>query len=280
MRTTIIVAEVGINHNGDINIAKKLIDGAIFCGVDIVKFQKRTINKVYSKEELDKPRESPWGTTNREQKLGLEFGEKEYDEIDRYCKEKGILWTASPWDLESVDFLSKYKLEYMKIPSARLGHEELIEKIAKLGKYTFISTGMSTLEEIGEVVSTFRNYECPFELMHCNSEYPLPHTKANLLMIKTLREMFNCKVGYSCHTADLITPCSAVVLGATSIEKHITLSRAMYGSDQSASVEVMGFYKLVDYIRSIEQALGNGEKTITEAEMNGRKKLWRDKDVG
>lgn len=271
--SVIIIAEIGINHNGDVSIAKKLIDGAVFAGADAIKFQKRTIEKVYSKEELDKYRESPWGTTNRDQKLGLEFGKKEYNEIDRYCKEKGIAWFASAWDTESQEFLRSYDLKYNKIASAILTHKKLIEMVAEEKKYTFISTGMSSMEEISKVVEIFRGADCPFELMHCNSTYPMKDEEANLKMIPVLREKFNCKVGYSGHEVGLITSCAAVSLGATSIERHITLDRAMYGSDQAASVEILGFYRLVRYIRTVENALGNGEKSISPKEVEIKKKL-------
>ena len=268
-----IIAEIGINHNGDVQIAKKLIDGAIFAGAAAVKFQKRTVEKVYSKEELDKSRESPWGTTNRDQKMGLEFGEKEYNEIDRYCKEKEIFWFASAWDIDSQRFLQKYKCKYNKIASAMLTNKELLEEVAKEKKYTFIGTGMSTMEEIEKAVGVFKKYNCPYELMHCNSVYPMPEDQANLKVIPVLREKFNCKVGYSGHEVGLITTCVAVTLGATSIERHITLDRAMYGSDQSASIEIMGFYRLVDYIRTVEKSLGNGIKIVTKEEENIKKKL-------
>jgi len=268
-----IIAEIGINHNGDVQIAKKLIDGAIFAGADAVKFQKRTVEKVYSKEELDKPRESPWGITNRDQKMGLEFGEKEYNEIDRYCKEKGIFWFASAWDIDSQRFLQKYKCKYNKIASAMLTNKELLEEVAKEKKYTFIGTGMSTMEEIEKAVGIFKKHSCPYELMHCNSVYPMPEDQANLKVIPALREKFNCKVGYSGHEVGLIVSCGAVVLGATSIERHITLDRAMYGSDQAASIEIMGFYRVVSYVRTLEKALGNGVKVVTNEEESIKKKL-------
>jgi len=271
--TTLIIAEIGINHNGSIDIVKKLIDGAIFAGADAVKFQKRTIEKVYAKEELDRARDSPWGTTNREQKFGLEFGKKEYDEIDRYCKEKGIEWFASAWDMDSQKFIQNYDLKYNKIASAMLTHKELLKMVADEKKYTFLSTGMSTLEEIEEAVEIFRDAGCPFELMHCNSTYPMKDEEANLRVIPFLREKFNCKVGYSGHEVGLITSCAAVALGATSVERHITLDRAMYGSDQAASVEIMGFYRLVTNIRAIESALGDGVKVVTPKEEEIKKKL-------
>jgi len=268
-----IIAEVGINHNGDINIVKQLIDGALFAGADAIKFQKRTVDIVYSKEELDKYRESPWGTTNRDQKLGLEFGKDEYDEIDRYCQEKGIEWLASAWDTGSQKFLQQYNLKYNKIASAMLTHGELLEMVAEEKKYTFVSTGMSHIDEIAKAVEIFRVAGCPFELMHCNSVYPMKDVDANLNMIPVLKKKFDCPVGYSGHEVGLITTCAAAALGATSIERHITLDRSMYGSDQSASVEVLGFYRLVRYIRTIEQALGDGVKVVTPEEEQVKKEL-------
>ena len=274
-----IIAEVGINHNGDINIAKKLIDGAIFSGCDAVKFQKRDIEKVYSKEVLDTARQSPWGTTTREQKMGLEFTEEAYDEIDRYCKEKGIIWFASAWDTASQKFLKKYDLKYNKVASAMLTHKKLLEMIADEGKHTFISTGMSSLEEIDAAIRIFRDKKCSFELMHTNSTYPMKDEEANLLLIPSLRERYKCNVGYSGHEVGLSTSIAAVAIGATSLERHITLDRAMYGSDQAASVEVMGFYRLVDYVRNVEKALGKPEKTITPTEEKISKKLRRINDL-
>lgn len=268
-----IIAEVGINHNGDIEIAKQLIDVAKLAGVDAVKFQKRTIEKVYTKDELDKLRESPWGMTNREQKLGLEFAKKEYDEIDRYCKEKRIEWFASAWDLDSQRFLRQYNLKYNKIASPMLTYKELLEMVAGEKRYTFISTGMSTIEEIELAVNVFRKNNCPFELMHCNSAYPMKVEDANLKMISVLRKRFNCKVGYSGHEVGLIVACAAAALGATSIERHITLDQTMYGSDQPASVEVIGVYRLIRYIRAIEKSLGDGIKVITEKEEKVKVKL-------
>lgn len=268
-----IIAEIGINHNGDINIAKKLIDGAVFAGANAVKFQKRTIEKVYSKEELDKPRESPWGTTNREQKLGLEFEINEYNEIDKYCREKGIYWFASAWDIESQNFLQQYNCKYNKVASAMLTHRELLEVIAHEKKHTFISTGMSTMEEIEKAVNIFKKAGCPYELMHCNSSYPMPDDQANLSFIPVLRDKFKCNVGYSGHEVGLIVSAAAVALGASSIERHITLDRSMYGSDQAASVEVMGFHRLVGYIRTVEASLGKPEKIIYDVEKQCKTKL-------
>ena len=276
MNKTFIIAEIGINHNGDMDITKKLIDGAAEAGCDAVKFQKRTLDIVYAREELDKPRESPWGTTNREQKQGLEFGKEEYDEIDRYCKEKGIEWFASAWDIESQLFLRQYDLKYNKVASALLTHRELLETIANEGKYTFVSTGMSALTQIKKAAQIFENKKCPFELMYCNSTYPMPLEEANLNSMLSLKKTFEgVKVGYSGHETGLIVSCAAVAMGATSIERHITLDRSMYGSDQAASVELGGLRRLVDYIRSVELAKGAGFKIISEKEKSIAQKLRR-----
>ncbi len=271
--TVFIIAELGINHNGDLEIAKKLIDGAVRCGCNAVKFQKRTIDKVYTREILDSPRESPWGTTQREQKEGLEFGLDEYQEIDRYCREKGIPWFASAWDLESQAFLRSFDCRFNKIASVQLTNIPLLEMVAEENKYTFISTGMSTLEEIDRAVDIFRNAGCEFELMHCNSTYPMPTEDANLKMIDTLRQRYQCKVGYSGHETGLVISVAAVALGVTSVERHITLDRAMYGSDQAASVELVGLTRLMDMIRTVELSLGDGVKRITESEREVREKL-------
>jgi len=269
-----IIAEVGINHNGDLEIAKKLIDVAKEAGADAVKFQKRTIDLVYTKEELDAPRESPWGTTNREQKMGLEFGRKEYDEIDRYCRVKGIEWFASPWDIESLKFLSVYNLKYLKVASPLLTDHDLLIAIAKERKYTFISTGMSTMKEIEAAVNIFKKYDCPFELMHCNSTYPMTNDdEANLKVIETLRKHFGCKVGYSGHEVGLAVSYGVLIFGASSLERHITISRAMYGSDQAASVEPSGFRMLVGVVRQIERAIGDGVKRVYPTELPIKKKL-------
>lgn len=273
MDSVTVIAEIGINHNGDMDIAKQLIDWASLCGCDAVKFQKRTVEKVYTKEYLDSYRESPWGTTQRAQKEGLEFGKKEYDEIDRYCKEKGIKWFASAWDIDAQKFLLQYNLPYNKIASAMLTNTEFLEEVAKEGRYTFISTGMSDYREIQQAVDIFRENGCPFELMHCNSTYPMKNEEANLRLIHTLRERYQCKVGYSGHETGRIVSMAAVAMGATSIERHITLDRCMYGSDQAASLEVEDLHRLVKDIRTIEIALGSGEKTLTEAEKAVKKKL-------
>ena len=272
-----ITAEIGINHNGDINVAKKLIDVAVRTGCDAVKFQKRTVDKVYSKEILDSPRESPWGKTTREQKLGLEFDKKEYDVIDSYAKEKGIEWYASAWNLDSQLFLRNYDLKRNKIASAMLTNLELANSVAEEKKYTFISTGMSSMNEISNTVEVFRKHECPFELMHCNSSYPMKPLEANLNCIKNLREEFKCNVGYSGHESMGYLICTtAVALGATSIERHITIDRSMYGSDQAASLEEKGLARMVRDIRLIDIILGDGIKKIWPSEIPVMKKLRAD----
>jgi len=268
-----IIAEIGINHNGDMDITKKLIDGAVEAGCDAVKFQKRTIGLVYTAKELDVPRESPWGTTNREQKEGLEFSKEEYYEIDEYCKKNNIEWFASAWDLESQEFLKQYNLKYNKIASALLTWDELLESVASEGKHTFISTGMSTMEEIERAVGIFKNANCPFELMHCNSTYPMENKAANLNVMKTLREHFNCDVGYSGHETGRVVSLAAVILGATSLERHITIDRAMYGSDQSASIHISDLAMLTSDIREVDSALGMKEKIVLDTEVPIRAKL-------
>lgn len=273
MGHTFITAEIGINHNGDMKIAKQLIDIAKDAGCDAVKFQKRTVDKVYTKEYLDSFRESPWGTTQREQKEGLEFSEEQYDEIDSYCKSKDIHWFASAWDVDSQIFLRKYNLQYNKIASAMMVKDDILEAAASEGIYTFIATGMSTMDEIDHAVEIFKKHDCPFELMHCNSTYPMPLEDANLKMILTLQNRYNCKVGYSGHeTGNLVSEC-AVAMGATSIERHITLDRNMYGSDQKASIEPDELRDLVKDIRDVEKMLGTGEKVLSEAEQEVKKKL-------
>ncbi len=271
---TFITAEIGINHNGSIEIAKKLIDVASSAGCDAVKFQKRNVEKVYLKKVLDTYRESMWGTTTREQKLGLEFSEKQYTKIDQYCKKKKILWYLSCWDVGSQIQMRKFKTKYNKVASAMLLHTKLLETIAEEGKYTFISTGMSTMNEISNAVKIFRNHDCPFELMHSHSAYPMPPHEANLKMIQTLGKKFKCKVGYSGHEISSYSIClAAVLLGATSIERHITLDRSMYGSDQAASLEHSGLVRLVRDIKELDFILGDGKKIIWDSELPAQKKL-------
>ena len=269
-----LIAEIGINHNGDLGIAKELIDSAADAGFDAVKFQKRTIDKVYTQEFLDAPRESPWGTTQRAQKEGLEFTAQDYKEIDMYCKEKGVQWTASAWDIDAQIFLQKFNCSFNKVASPMLGHIPLLKLIASEGKKTFVSTGMSTLDELDAVVKIFKDANCPFELMHCNSTYPMKEEDANLLCIPMLKNRYGVNVGYSGHESSLIKVCTtAVALGATSLERHITLDRAMYGSDQAASIETHALTNFVETVRAVPGILGSGEKNLSEAELKTREKL-------
>ena len=268
-----IIAEIGINHNGDMDIAKKLIMQAKGAGCDAVKFQKRTIDLVYTQELLDSPRESPWGTTQRAQKEGLEFGRAEYDEIDRFCHDIGIDWFGSAWDIPSLEFLDKYKCPHAKVASAMIVDDEFCREVAKRKVHTFISTAMVTMEEIGHCVDIFRAAGCPFTLLHCVATYPMKVEHANLRCINTLREAFNCPVGYSGHETGVAVSAGAVMLGATAIERHITLDRAMYGSDQPASLEGAGLIQLCRYTRILEAAMGDGVKRILPEEEAIAKKL-------
>jgi len=261
-----IVAEVGINHNGDMSTCKELIDVAVESGCDAVKFQKRDLEKVYTTEFLDSFRESPWGTTQREQKSGLEFDIDDYREIDGYCNEKGIEWFASAWDLNSQEFLQQFDCKYNKVASAMIVYDDLLKMIAKEGKHTFISTGMTTYKDIQNAVDIFTEESCSFELMHTISTYPMKEEDANLKMINTLRDKYRCDVGYSGHEVGLAVSNAAAALGITSLERHITLDRSMYGSDQSASVEPAGLRQLVGAVRKIEKAMGDGIKRTIEAE--------------
>ena len=269
-----ITAEIGINHNGDISIAKKLIEIAKNAGCDAVKFQKRDVEKVYSKEILNQPRESPWGTTQRDQKLGLELSLTEYSTIDKYCKKKRIPWFVSCWDVGSQIQMRKFKTKYNKVASAMLVHNKLLKTIAEEKKYTFISTGMSTLKDIEKAVKIFRKFKCPFELMHSHSAYPMKPEEANLKLISVLKNKFKCKVGYSGHeTGSYLICVTAALLGATSIERHITLDRTMYGSDQAASLEPGGLFRLVRDLREIENIIGDGKKRIWDSELPAKEKL-------
>jgi len=269
-----IIAEIGINHNGSIDITKQLIDNAKKAGCDAVKFQKRTVEKIYSQDTLDSLRDSPWGTTTREQKLGLEFNKEEYDIIDKYCKQNEIDWFASAWDIESQLFLREYNLKYNKIASALITDKELLKVVAEEKKHTFISTGMSTIDQVKEAVQVFKDLNCPFELMHTNSSYPMKLEEANLKCITTLKDQFDCDVGYSGHeTASYLVCVCAAVLGATTFERHITLDRSMYGSDQSASLEFDGLQRMVRDLRQIESILGDGVKRVWDSEIPVMKKL-------
>jgi N-acetylneuraminate synthase len=267
------IAEIGINHNGDMKICKDLIDLAVSAKCDAVKFQKRDIDLVYKKDFLDGYRESPWGKTQRDQKKGLEFDKNDYDEINNYCKQKKIEWFASAWDLNSQKFLKNYNLNYNKIASAMIVNLDLLKDVASEGKHTFISTGMSTIDDIKKAIKIFKEANCPFELMHCVSTYPMKDTDANLNTINTLRNTFGCNVGYSGHETGLAVSYAAAALGISSLERHITLDRAMYGSDQAASLAPAGLKKLVGEVNKIQLALGDGKKRIIDEEIPIAKKL-------
>ena len=256
MKKPYLIAEIGINHNGDVNIAKQLIKNAKDCGFDSVKFQKRTIDIVYDKKTLDTPRESPWGDTTKDQKFGLEFEKKEYDEIDKYCKEQNIDWFASAWDVESLKFLKNYNLKYQKIASAMIVDHNFLNEVAKMKVHTFISTGMSTKQDIDNAVNIFRKNNCTFELMHCVSTYPMKVEDANLITINSLKDEYKCNVGYSGHENGVAVSLAAFMLGISSLERHITLDRTMYGSDQSASLELTGMKNLCASIDKMILSLG------------------------
>ena len=269
-----MTAEIGINHNGSISIAKKLINVAKEAGCDAVKFQKRTVESVYTKDVLDSPRESPWGNTTRDQKKGLEFSLNDFKKINVYCKKKKIQWYVSCWDIKSQIEMRHFKTQYNKVASAMLVHKKLLEIIVKERKYTFISTGMSTMKQIDDAVKIFRKNKCPFELLHSHSTYPMPLAETNLKLIPILKKKFRCKVGYSGHETSAYQVCiPAVILGATSIERHITLDRTMYGSDHAASLEPPGINRLVKNIRSLELILGDGKKRVWPSEIPIQKKL-------
>ena len=274
MKKTYIIAEIGINHNGSLDIAKKLIDVAVMSGCDAVKFQKRNPDICVPDHQKNIPRETPWGTMPYiEYKHKMEFGKSEYDEIDRYCKEKNIDWSASPWDLESLEFLNQYDMPFLKIASAMLTNEKLIRRAAQTGKKVILSTGMSTMEEVNTAVVWLLTESADYALLHCNSAYPAPLEDLNLSCIKTLKDRYKCEVGYSGHEFRLGTTVAAVYLGATIIERHITLDRTMWGSDHLSSVEPQGLIKMVKGIRELEKAYGDGVKRVTEKELPSRKKL-------
>ena len=269
-----MIAEIGINHNGDVEIARKLIDKAVEFGFDAVKFQKRTIEVVYSPEDLARPRESPFGTTNGDLKRGLEFGLAEYQEIDRYCKENAIQWFCSPWDEKSVDFLEPFNPVCYKIASASLTDSGLLAHIKTTGRPVILSTGMSTLEEVDRAVKALDGVE--LLLMHTTSTYPSKDDELNLSVIKTLRDRFNIPIGYSGHEVGLLPSVMAVAgFGACAVERHITLDRAMWGSDQAASLEPRGMELLTKYTKMWETVKGDGVKRVLESEVPIRQKLRR-----
>lgn len=256
------IAEIGINHNGDVELAKKLIDVAVDCKFEAVKFQKRNIDKVYTKEFLDEKRDSPWGLTQRDQKEGLELNYEDYKSIDEYCSSKKIEWFASAWDIDSLNFLKKFNSKYNKVASAMITDIELIKEIASEKKYTFISTGMTNLQDIDRAVDIFKKYECPFELMHCISTYPMKPESANLKTIFGLKSRYNCPVGYSGHESGVAVSLAAAVIGITSLERHITLDRSMYGSDQAASLEPRGLKELSGSLEIVVKAIGEDKTGI------------------
>ena len=261
-----IIGEIGINHNGDLNTCKELIKIAKTSGCNAVKFQKRDINLVYTKEYLKGYRESPWGNTQEDQKKGLEFNLDQYKEIDSFCSKIGIEWFASAWDENSQGFLNNFDLPHNKIASAMIASEKFLELVASEGKHTFISTGMSTLEQIDVAVNIFKKRDCPFELMHTVSTYPMKDKDANLNTIRTLQNRYKCNIGYSGHESGVSISVAATALGITSLERHITIDRTMYGSDQAASLEPNGLMQLVSSVRKIESAMGDGVKRIIKDE--------------
>lgn len=270
-----VIAEIGINHNGNVNIAKKLIDNAVSCGCDAVKFQKRTVNVVYTKEELDMPRPNPFGETNRALKEGLELGYEDYLEIDKYCKQRGILWFASCWDEESVDFIDQFDPPCYKVSSASLTDDNLLIYTKSKGKPILLSTGMSTIQEIEHALELLGDNVI---LYHCTSTYPTENNEADLLVIKEYLEKFpEIPIGYSGHEKGITPSVIAVVLGAVSVERHITLDRTMWGSDHAASLEPAGLYRLLRDIRQIPVLFGDGHKKVFDSEKPIIKKLRRVK---
>lgn len=270
------IAEIGINHNGDLNIAKQIIDAAIESGADAVKFQKRSPDFCIPEHQKNVMRDTPWGImTYLDYKKKIEFEEKEYNEIDLYCKQKGIKWFASAWDIQSQNFLKNYNLEYNKIASAMLTNDEFLNYVAQEGKHTFISTGMSTYDEINNAVDVFRKYNCPFTVFQCTSTYPSDLDEINLNVIKTFRNIYldSIGIGFSNHSPGILACSLAVSLGATHIETHCTLKRNMWGTDQSNSLEPAGLKKMIRDCNNVEKILGNGIKKVYHGEINIKKKL-------
>lgn len=272
-----VTAEIGINHNGNILLAKELIDAAVDAGCNAVKFQKRTVFEVYTLDELGRQRESPFGTTNGDLKLGLEFGQEDYERIDAYCHKQGVLWTASCWDSGSVDFIDQFDPPYYKVASASLTDDDLLRHIRSKGKPVILSTGMSTMVEIDHAVEVLGEED--LIILHCTSTYPAQTNELNLRMIETLQVRYDVPTGYSGHEVGLQTTLAAVALGASMVERHVTLDRSMWGSDQAASVEPQGFQRLVRDIRVIETAMGDGVKRVYESEVPVRDKLRRAQGV-
>lgn len=271
---TYIIAEIGINHNGDLDVCKQMIDAAVHAGVDAVKFQKRTPEISTPLGQQNQMRETPWGYISYlEYRYKVEFGQEQYREIDRYCQKKGIAWFTSVWDEQAVDFMEQFNTPVYKIPSASLTDHNLLRYARKTGRPLVVSTGMSTMEQIRVAVKVAGTEN--LVIMHCTSTYPCEPEELNLRMIRTLRNEFPCPVGYSGHEVGLVPPQVAVALGASIIERHLTLDRAMWGSDQAASVEPSGFERLVKYVRTAEASLGDGVKRVYESEKITLKKLRR-----
>jgi len=274
LKSPYLIAEIGINHNSDLQVAKKLIDAAFACQWDCIKFQKKTPEICVPDHQKNQPKDTLWGQmTYLEYKKKMEFGKEEYDYIDKYCKEKPIDWTASVWDLPSVEFIAQYDTPFIKIPSAKITDKELLIRACQTGKPLLVSTGMSTLEEIDRAVEILEKYHTNYVLMHCNSDYPAPYNELNLKCIKTLQERYKCPIGYSGHEQDLEPTVYAAVLGARVIERHITLDHNMWGTDQAASLEVLAMDVLRKRVKDIHLILGDGIKKVTDSEKEIRKKL-------
>ena len=268
-----VLAEIGINHNGDVSNAKKLIDVAVFAGCEAVKFQKRTVDVVYTPAELAKPRESPFGETNGDLKRGLELGLPEYQEIDAYCRSKGVAWTASCWDEASVDFIDQFDPPFYKIASASLTDDALLRHTRAKGKPIVLSTGMSTLEQVDHAVEVLGKDD--LVLLHTCSTYPAQYPELNLRVIATLRDRYDVPIGYSGHETGIASSVAAAVLGACIVERHVTLDRSLWGSDHAASLEPNGIIRVIRDIRLVEQALGDGAKTLVPSEVPIMQKLRR-----
>jgi N-acetylneuraminate synthase len=268
-----VVAEIGINHNGDLGLAKRLIDVAVSSGCSAVKFQKRTVEVVYTAAELERPRESPFGETNGDLKRKLEFGKDQYQEIDAYCRDKGIVWFASPWDEASVDFLEQFDVPCHKVASASLTDDKLLRHMRATGKPIILSTGMSTLQQIDHAVEVLGRED--LVILHATSTYPAGYDELNLKVIPVLAQRFKVPVGYSGHETGISSSVAAVVLGASMVERHLTLDRAMWGSDQAASLEPNGMQRLLRDIRLVETALGDGQKRLLDREKPIMEKLRR-----
>lgn len=274
MKKTYIIAEIGINHNGDLDIAKRLIDISAAAGCDAVKFQKRNPDVCVPEHQKSVMRDTPWGKmTYLDYKYKVEFGKDEYDEIDNYCKNKGISWSASPWDLDSLNFLNQYDIPFIKIASASITDLELLRKACQTGKKIIISTGMSSENEINTAINILKKEAKDYAVLHCNSSYPAPIEELNLSCIKTLKDKYECQVGYSGHEFRLGTTVAAVYLGANIIERHVTLDRTMWGSDHMASIEPQGLFKLVSGIRELEKSYGDGIVSVSDTEKEVRNKL-------